>query len=109
MALAWGAVRLLVTMGPTNLPRLPEVRLYGVAVAYTLALSIAAALVFGAIPLWRATPLAASLHESGRGNTASRGRHRARHLLWLVLASRWLSPVRYAKRRLLRAPGDVPA
>jgi putative ABC transport system permease protein len=81
LALAWGAVRLLVTMGPTNLPRLPEVRLDGVAVAYTLALSIVAALVFGAIPLWRGTPLAASLHESGRSNTASRGRHRTRHLL----------------------------
>jgi putative ABC transport system permease protein len=81
LALAWGAVRLLVTIGPTNLPRLVEVHLDGVAVAYTLALSALAALVFGAIPLWRGTPLAASLHESGRGNTASRGRHRVRQLL----------------------------
>jgi putative ABC transport system permease protein len=81
LALAWGAVRLLVTIGPTNLPRLAEVHLDGVAVAYTLALSALAALLFGAIPLWRGTALAASLHESGRGNTASRGRHRVRHLL----------------------------
>ena len=81
LALAWGAVRLLVTIGPTNLPRLAEVHLDGVAVAYTLALSALAALVFGAIPLWRGTALAASLHESGRGSTASRGRHRVRHLL----------------------------
>jgi putative ABC transport system permease protein len=81
LALAWGAVRLLVTIGPTNLPRLAEVHLDGVAVAYTLALSALAALVFGAIPLWRGTPLASSLHESGRGNTASRGHHRVRHLL----------------------------
>jgi putative ABC transport system permease protein len=81
LALAWGAARLLVTIGPANLPRLAEVRLDGVSVAYTLALSTAAALTFGAIQLWRGRPLAASLHESGRGNTASRGRHRARRLL----------------------------
>jgi putative ABC transport system permease protein len=81
LALAWGAVRLLVTLGPTTLPRLGEVRLDGVAVAYTFVLSTVAALVFGAIPLWRSPSPAASLHESGRGNTASRGRHRARHLL----------------------------
>ncbi len=81
LALAWGAVRLLVTTGPSTLPRLGEVHLDGVAVAFTSVVSLLAALAFGAIPLWRGTPLAASLHESGRGNTASRGRHRARHLL----------------------------
>jgi hypothetical protein len=38
-------------------------------------------LAFGAIPLFRVAPLPASLHETGRGNTASRSRHVARHLL----------------------------
>jgi putative ABC transport system permease protein len=81
LALAWGAVRLLVTLGPASLPRLGEVRLDGVAVAYTFVLTILATLVFGTMPLSRGASLAASLHESGRGNTASRGRHQARHLL----------------------------
>jgi putative ABC transport system permease protein len=81
LALAWGAVRLLVQLGPATLPRLGEVRLDRVAVAYTFVLSVFAALAFGAIPLWRGTSVADSLHESGRGNTASRGRHQARHLL----------------------------
>jgi len=81
LALAWGAVRLLVTLGPATLPRLEEVRLDGVAVVYTFVLSALSALVFGAIPLWRARPGGASLHEIGRCNTASRGRHRARRLL----------------------------
>jgi putative ABC transport system permease protein len=81
LALAWGAVRVLVASGPATLPRLGEVRLDGVAVAYTCFLSVLAALACGAIPLWRAAPLAASLHESGRSNTASRGRHRARQFL----------------------------
>ena len=75
LALAWGAVRLLVTLGPTTLPRLGEVHLDRVAVAYTFVLSLLAALIFGAIPLWRGTPVAASLHEGGRSNTASRSRH----------------------------------
>jgi putative ABC transport system permease protein len=81
LALTWGAVRLLVVFGPANLPRLGEIRLDWIVVAFTLALTVLAALMFGAIPLWRGAPLAASLHESGRGNTASRGRHRARQLL----------------------------
>ncbi len=81
LGLAWGVVRLLVAIGPTNLPRLGEVRLDWVVVAYTLGLSAVAAAAFGAIPLWHGAPLSRSLHESGRGNTTSRVRHRARHLM----------------------------
>jgi putative ABC transport system permease protein len=81
LVLAWGAVQLLVIFGPTNLPRLEEVRLDRVAIAFTLALSLMTATGFGAIPLLRIAPLPLSLHEHGRGNTASRGRYRARHVL----------------------------
>jgi predicted permease len=81
LVIASGAVRLLVGFGPSTLPRLEEVRLDGVALAFTFVSSLLSGVAFGAIPLWRGTQLAASLHESGRSNTASRGRHRARHLL----------------------------
>jgi predicted permease len=81
LGLAWGAVRLLVSTGPATLPRLGEVRLDGFAVAYTLILSLVSAMAFGAIPLWRGAPLVSSLNEGGRGNTTSRGRHRARRFL----------------------------
>ncbi len=81
LAIAFGAVRLLVANGPATLPRLAEIRLDGIAVAYTVALAALTAFVFGAIPLWRGTPLASTLNESGRGNSATRSRHRARHLL----------------------------
>ena len=81
LGLAWGAVRLLVGFGPPNLPRLQEIRLDAVALAFTSVLTIVAALAFGAIPLCRAGEVAAPLREGGRSNTASRGRHRARHLL----------------------------
>jgi len=81
LAIAWGAVRLLVASGPANLPRLGEVRLDGLAIAFTVAVTVLATLAFGWIPLWRGTAPAVPLHEYGRGNTASRRRHRARHLL----------------------------
>ena len=81
LAVAWVAVDLLVAYGPTNLPRLQEVHLDSVTVAFTLALSLVAAVAFGSIPLFRLTPLAVSLHDRGRSNTASRSRHRARQLL----------------------------
>ena len=57
--------------------------------AFTFALSLLTALAFGAIPMLRVAPLPASLHETGRGNTASRGRHRARHAADGRARSRW--------------------
>jgi predicted permease len=81
LVLARGAVGLLVSTGPATLPRLGEIRLDGLAVLYTFAISVASALVFGAIPLWHGTSLASTLSDGGRGNTASRGRHQARRLL----------------------------
>jgi putative ABC transport system permease protein len=81
LALAWSAVRLVVALGPTNLPRLNEVQLDWIVVAFTFGLSVLATLAFGALPLSRIAPLPLSLHEGGRGNTSSRHRHRVRHVL----------------------------
>jgi predicted permease len=81
LMLAWGGVRLLVAFGPVSLPRLNEIRIDGVVLAFSLALSFMAALAFGTIPLLRLTPLAMTLHENGRGQTPTRGSHRARQLL----------------------------
>jgi putative ABC transport system permease protein len=81
LVLAAGAVRLLVRVGPATLPRLHEIRLDAIAVTFACVLAMVVALVFGAIPLWRRSEMSAALHESGRGNTASRRRHRTRQLL----------------------------
>jgi putative ABC transport system permease protein len=81
LAIAAGAVRLLLAFGPATLPRLHEIHLDVVTVVFTAGVSVVAALACGAVPLWRSAQLASSLHEIGRGNTASRGRHRVRHLL----------------------------
>jgi predicted permease len=81
LALAWGGVQLLVAFGPQSLPRLNEVRLDGVVVVFTIGLTLLAGVAFGAIPVLRLAPLTGSLHESGRGRTATRVQHRTRHLL----------------------------
>ncbi len=81
LALAWAGVRLLVTFGPANLPRLNEVRIDAVVVVFTAALSLIAAFAFGAIPLLRLAPITVTLHDSGRGQTATRGQHRTRQVL----------------------------
>jgi len=81
LALAWAALRVLVAFGPPNLPRLNEVALDRLILAFTFGLSLVTALALGSIPLLRFTPVIQSLHESGRGSAASQGRHHARHLL----------------------------
>jgi predicted permease len=81
LGLAWGALRMVVRFGPANLPRLTEIQLDPIAVAYTCVLSGITALAFGFIPLLRLPRIAVSLQEAGRGNTASRSRHYVRHLL----------------------------
>jgi putative ABC transport system permease protein len=81
LAIAAGAVRLLLAFGPATLPRLHELRLDLVTVSFTAVVSLLTALACGALPLWRVVPFVQSLHEVGRSNTASRGRHRVRHLL----------------------------
>ena len=40
LMLAWGGVQLLVAFGPTSLPRLNEIRIDGVVLAFSLALSL---------------------------------------------------------------------
>jgi predicted permease len=80
LALAWVAVRLLVNVGPPTLPRLQEVRLDGVVVAFTFLLSSVAAIAFGSIPLWRGM-MSSVFHESGDRLTASRGQRYGRHVL----------------------------
>lgn len=83
VALAWTGLRLLVAMGPTQLPRLHEIGVDPVVLAFTLAISVGSGLLFGLFPLARYSrpDLVASLKESGRGGSQGRERHRARNAL----------------------------
>ena len=79
--LAFSAVRLLVSFSPANLPRLEEVALDPTALAYAALLTLLAAGLFTAMPMWRSVAAGPALHVTGRGNTAGRNSHRARHTL----------------------------
>jgi predicted permease len=83
LVLAFGGLKLLVAAGPESLPRLGEVGIDGVVIAFTLLISVLAGLLFGALPVFRlkAGDLAAALKEGGRGGSAGKERHRARNTL----------------------------
>jgi len=81
LGLASGVLGLLVDYAPARLPRLQEIRLDSVTIAFTLVLTLLVASAFGAIPLLRKAPISTFLYDGGRNTTVSRGRHRVRHLL----------------------------
>jgi predicted permease len=82
LGLAWAGVRLLIRLGPADLPRLNEVAIGPAAIGWTALIAILATVVFGAIPLLRReAALAPTLREGGRGSTVGRARFRARNAL----------------------------
>jgi predicted permease len=83
MSMAWGGTRLLVRFGPQDLPRLAEVSMDGGSLAFAAGLSLAASLLFGALPLFRFAggALSSLLRDGGRTNMAGRERHRTRNSL----------------------------
>jgi predicted permease len=76
-------LRLLVAIGPANLPRLGEISIDPRALGFTLVLSLLSGLFFGLIPALKyAGPgISAALRSAGRGASVSRERHRARNVL----------------------------
>jgi len=86
LGLAYAGLRLLTTMGPANLPRLAEVSIDPVVLAFTLAVSLLSGLVFGLIPVAKyARPgVPAAFRDALHGSRAigeSRDRHRAQNAL----------------------------
>ncbi|HEV7784307.1 MAG TPA: ADOP family duplicated permease, partial [Thermoanaerobaculia bacterium] len=84
-ALAAWALKLLVNAGPQGIPRLPEIGLDGVALAFALGISLATGVLFGLAPALQTsrTDLAAAIREGTRGSKG-RGGTRARSLLVVV-------------------------
>jgi len=83
LVLAEGALRVLRLYPPENLPRLEEIGLTGPVLLFALAISLAAGLLFGLVPVarLRLDRLAAVLKEGGRATTEGRERHRLRGAL----------------------------
>jgi predicted permease len=51
LGLAYGALRVLVTLAPTNLPRLSEIAIDAIVLGFALAVALMSALVFGMAPM----------------------------------------------------------
>jgi predicted permease len=86
LGLAYGALRWLVALAPANLPRLDQIGIDARVLLFTLAASLAAGLLFGAIPVikYAGPHLSATIRAGGRSISQSRERHRARSTLVVV-------------------------
>ena len=86
LALAYGALRLLVAMAPTGLPRIHEIGIHLPTLLFTLGLALFTSLLIGFIPVIKYAGANANsgLREGGRALSQSRERHRARKALVVV-------------------------
>jgi predicted permease len=83
IGVAYEGLRLLLAIGPGDLPRLQEVSLDARSLVFTLALSVIAGLLFGSFPAIRfaSQKVSSSLQGTGRTASLSRERQRSRDLL----------------------------
>jgi predicted permease len=86
LALAFGALRLLVAAAPTGLPRLHEIGIDVPVLLFAVGLALFVSFVIGMIPVLKYSRLTAGtgLREGGRALSQSRERHRARKALVVV-------------------------
>jgi len=83
LGIAYASIRILVAKGPATLPRLAEIGMEPLVLAFSLAASLLAGLMFGLVPVikYAGPHLATALRAGGRSLSASRERHRARNTL----------------------------
>src|SRR5579859_1391660 len=83
LGLAYGALRTLVAMAPTGLPRIHEIGIDVPVLLFTLVLAVFTSLLIGFIPVMKYAggQLNTGLREGGRGQSQSREQHRARNIL----------------------------
>src|SRR5207244_4327318 len=83
LGLAYGGLRLLVGIGPANLPRLAEISIDPLVLAFAVAVSLLSGLLFGLIPVvkYAGPRIALSLRGGGRTLSQSRERHRSQNSL----------------------------
>jgi predicted permease len=86
LALAYGALRLLVALAPTGLPRVHEIGIDLPVLLFTFAIAMFSSLLFGSIPIFKyaGAHLNSGLREGGRALSQSRQQQRARNVLVVV-------------------------
>lgn len=86
IAVAYAGLRLLLALGPANMPRATEISLDWRSLCFTILLSLIAGLLFGSIAAWKYSRSRASLTTAGASRTSSIGRDRQRSRNILVVA-----------------------
>jgi predicted permease len=86
IGVAMAGLRLLVALGPTDLPRLNEVGFDAGSLGFTFVLAVFSGLLFGAIPALKYASAKASAMMGGANRTASAGRARQRSRSLMVVA-----------------------
>jgi predicted permease len=83
---AYGGLRVLIALAPSDLPRLNDIGIDGPVLLFTLGVTIVAGLLFGSMPALRyaGVRVATGLRDTGRSVSASRERHRARNALVVI-------------------------
>lgn len=83
LAVAWGALRLLLVAAPPGVPRLETARVDGPSLAFAALVAVLSSLVFGLAPALAAASvdLRSGLNEGGRTTTSSPRRDRLRRVL----------------------------
>jgi predicted permease len=88
LALAWGALRLLIALGPEGLPRLHDIGIDLHVLIFTLAVALFCSLLFGSIPALRYAGTQAGTGLRGsRTSSQGRERHRTRNTLVVIQVS----------------------
>ena len=83
LLLAYWSVRALVSVNPSNVPRLDELGLDGNVLLFTAVVSVGTGLLFGVMPALQASrgDLQSTLREGGRSGSGDRGGQRVRRVL----------------------------
>ena len=83
LGLAYGALKILVSIAPASLPRLQDIAIDPRVLLFTLTISLFAGLLFGLIPVvkYGAPSMASVLRAGGRTLSQSKERHRVRNTL----------------------------
>jgi predicted permease len=86
VALAYGALAVLKSMAPANLPRVGEISIGAPVLLFTAIVALVASALFGMVPVFKyAGPqLGTALRSGGRSLSESRERHRARSVLVVI-------------------------
>jgi predicted permease len=83
VVLAYAGIRVLVAVGPASIPRLDDIGINTVALAFTACVSLVSGLLFGVLPALRAssTPVMVALRDGGRSAGSAGARQRTRNAL----------------------------